>query len=609
MKKFTLLSVVLSLFLLTSGLQAQSIKAMKPNLNQKGEIGIGQLPVNSTVRTKSVLDDPTLMTTRYDMQSNASSENRIHLFPDGTVGAVTTMSHEDSFNDRGTGINFFNGTEWGPPPAARIETTKSGWPSYAPWGPDGEIVVNHHMTAGLYVMTRETKGTGTWNEAILPGPPTAVDISWPRVVTNGPDNMYVHIICLTWVSYQGMDNAFLYYRSLDGGVTWDIQHRIIEGMSSADYLNFGADTYAWAKPIGDTLAFVFGDSWMDLAVMKSYNNGLDWEKTVIWPCPYNLTPITGPIDDFLAPDGTVAVALDKYGKAHVATGLMNNSADDLGNKLWTPQTHGLIYWNEDKPQLPEVLDWDELYNDGTIIGTVADTSVLDPDPAVYAQVAFYYNSMTSQPTICVDDDDYVFVFWSGVTTNTDHDNFFMRHIYGRGSSDYGTSWTTSQLDLTSDVLYTWSECVYPSVSFTSDDYLYIIFQEDDYAGIALLAGSGYQGQTSIGENYIKFLRPSKMDILFPVGTDKKPEQTFRVSQNYPNPVTNFTTISVDLTQTATLNLEVTNLMGQRVETLSKGSCAAGNYSFTINTRGLSPGVYFYTVTCNNEKVTKKMVVE
>ncbi|NQV01592.1 MAG: T9SS type A sorting domain-containing protein [Bacteroidia bacterium] len=617
MKNFTLLSIALGFLVLTGGLQAQvssgareqakNFKVLKPNLNQKGENGIGQMLVNPTVLNKSVLDDPIVMITRYDLQSNASSENRIHLYPDGTVGAVTMMSHTDAFSDRGTGTNLYDGTTWGPQPSERIESSKSGWPSYAPWGPDGEIVVTHHMLDGLFIMTRPTKGTGPWTEAILAGPAGAVDISWPRVVTNGPDNMYVHIIATTYTIYQGLDPyALLYYRSMDGGVTWDIQHRVIEGMTSADYIGFSSDMYGWSQPKGDTIAFAFGDSWRDLAIMKSYNNGLDWEKIVVWPCPYNLWNGGDTTGTFLAPDGTLALALDKYGKAHIASGIMYASGDEAGATYWVPKSDGLIYWNEDMPQLPEVLDWDELYNNGTMIGWVTDTNVFYADDS---QIAYYYNSMTSQPAIAVDDDDFVFVTWSGVTINEDPDSYLLRHIYARGSSDYGTSWTTSILDLTSDFLYTWSECVYASVSWNTDDNLYLVFQEDDYGGVSLNGASGAQGQVAIGQNNIKFLKPSKMDILFPVATDKEQEYAFHVSQNFPNPVTERTTVSVNLTQSGSLALEVTNLMGQRVEALSKGSCTAGNYYFTISTKGLTPGVYFYTVTFNNAKVTKKMIVE
>jgi len=50
-------------------------------------------------------------------------------------------------------------------------------------------------------------------------------------------------------------------------------------------------------------------------------------------------------------------------------------------------------------------------------------------------------------------------------------------------------------------------------------------------------------------------------------------------------------------------------MGQSIMTLSRGTCTTGNYRLEINTQGLTPGIYFYTVTFNKEKITKKLVVE
>ena len=585
-----------------------AFKVPEPVAAQKGTNGIiGQMPVNPYTATKTVLDDPILMITRYDLQSNGSSENRIHLFNDGTVGAVTMMSHLDAFTDRGTGPNFYGGAAWGPQPNARIESSKAGWPSYAPWGPSGEIVVTHHNTAGLFVMTRATKGTGAWNEAILVGPPGAVDISWPRVVTNGPDNLYVHIICLTYVAYQGLTPyALLYYRSLDGGQSWDITHRIIEGMTSADYLGFTADMYAWAMPLGDTLAFAFGDSWSDLAVMKSTDNGDTWVKNVVWPGPYKFWSGGDTTGTFLSPDGTVAVALDQYGIAHVASGIMYSSGDETGAKFWVPKSDGLIYWNETMPQLPEVLDWDSLYNHGNLIGWVTDTNVFY---VANSQIAYYYNSMTSQPTICVDEDDQVFVAWSGVTMNTDPDSYLLRHLYCRGSADYGNSWTTSLVDLTGDFLYSWSECVYPSVSFTSDINLYIVFQEDDYAGVSLNGAQGAQGQVAIGNNNIRFLNPDKNSILTPVGIVQSERPSFTVSQNYPNPSTGKTTVMVALTEPATVSLELDNLMGSVVYRSTGKPYQAGTVRLEIDTHDLAPGIYFCSVTVNGRKISRKMLVE
>lgn len=41
--------------------------------------------------------------------TNSSTENRIYLCPDGTIGATGMMAHLDDFTDRGTGYNYFDG--------------------------------------------------------------------------------------------------------------------------------------------------------------------------------------------------------------------------------------------------------------------------------------------------------------------------------------------------------------------------------------------------------------------------------------------------------------------------------------------------------------------
>ncbi|HET8685841.1 MAG TPA: hypothetical protein VFM18_04170, partial [Methanosarcina sp.] len=296
----------------------KNFKVERPAKPVKEQVGIKS--VNILTENMANWDDPTLMTTLYDKQTNASTQNRMYYYPDGTMAAVSTISHLVDFSDRGTGYNYFDGTSWGPEPTERLESEQTGWPSYSPLGPNGEIIVSHTSASGLKILTRPQKGTGTWTESTLPGPAGAVDISWPRVVTSGPDHNIVHIICLTYVPYQGLESALLYYRSQNGGQTWDINGEILPGMTSADYLGFSADTYSWATPVGNTIAFTVGDSWYDQFLMKSTDNGTTWTKTKIWSSLYNKWVSTGPNDTttvFYCPDGTNAIVLDKDGKAHI----------------------------------------------------------------------------------------------------------------------------------------------------------------------------------------------------------------------------------------------------------------------------------------------------
>ena len=191
--------------------------------------------------------------TYFDLQSNSSSQNRIFLYDDGKIGATFTYGmNYAAFLDRGTGYNFFNGISWNPYPLQRIENDRTGWPSYSPWGINGEINVAHYSstsTGGLAIYGRTTKGSGAWSSNILHGPLTNAELLWPRSTTAGIDNSVLHVIALTMplanggVIYQGQDGALVYSRSANGGQTWDIQNVIIPGMGSAFYTGFQGDTY------------------------------------------------------------------------------------------------------------------------------------------------------------------------------------------------------------------------------------------------------------------------------------------------------------------------------------------------------------------------------
>lgn len=610
MKKFTLLLVAMA-FIVTAMAQTGptftagkfTAKALKNNTAFKGGETVGTKPVNQVVSSKATLEDPSIIVTKYDMQSNASNQNRLYYYGDGTIGATTQFSHTDNFGDRGTGYNYFDGTQWGTPPTARVETTKSGWPSYAPFGANGEIFVSHHMTAGLIVSTRENKGTGAWTQTILPGPAGATDISWPRVVTNGPDHNTIHILCATYVTYQGMENCLLYYRSQDGGQTWDISAHVFPEISSLDYLSVPADDYVWAEPKGDTLCFMVGDSWMDLFIMKSTDNGDNWTKTTVWPCPYNKWDGGDTTGTFWCPDGASAIALDNSGKAHILTGLMRASGDEAGDKYWVPKTDGMLYWNEDMPAWPEVLDPDQLSADGNLIGWVLDTNVFYVDNA---KIAYYFVSMTGHPSITIDEDNYIYAVWDGVTMLEDVDGFLLRHLFGRGYDVVNQEWGDIT-DLTSDLLYTWSECVFPTFSPTSSETrLHLIFQEDEVAGIYQYGSQGFQGQQSTTDNDIIYMNPVK---YFYNGVNDIPgSASFSVLQNYPNPAGDHTSVAVNLNRAGDLSLKVTNTTGQILYLQDKGRVSPGQYGFSIDCRNWAPGVYFYTVQSGNDVITKKMMV-
>ena len=623
MKKMLLLSFALcigiSVFAQYDALMRKKANIVAPMLkNNSIDLPVvGQQPPNSYVSSKNINDDPVTAVTRYDLQSNLTNQKRVYLYPDGTIGAIGTWSTQDaSWTDRGSGYNYFDGTAWQAQPTARVENIRTGWGEYRPFGATGELIIAHQATGPLVMSKRTPKGTGAWTTTTLPALPSNITaLAWPRTVTNGANHTNIHIIALTLPTanggqlYNGMDGAILYSHSLDGGATWSAWAQLA-GMTSSEYTNFSADVYSWAEPHGDTLAFTCGNSWRDQFLMKSTDNGTTWTKTIIYHSLYDLGGISP--NFFYCPDGTMSVALDNQGIAHVVFGLQSDSGDYPTASYYRPYTEGIIYWNEHMPELRQDLNPDSLNAHGQYVGWVKDTNVYYPPAGV--TLAAYYTSLTSNPELVIDKENKVFLLWAGATLLVDPNNFTLRHLFGRDGVITPAGdilWHNDTLiDITSDFIqYNFSECFYPSASPTSDASIYILFQKDDYGGsyVKGLNISGYAGQTSPDDNFFTLIKWTK-----PVWTgvaEKQQQPTISVSQNFPNPVSGNTKINVYLQNGGDLSFKVTDLTGQTLESQVKTNVLPGVSQFVIDGSQFAPGVYFYTVKQGNTEITKKMIIK
>ena len=96
------------------------------------------------------------------------------------------------------------------------------------------------------------------------------------------------------------------------------------------------------------------------------------------------------------------------------------------------------------------------------------------------------------------------------------------------------------------------------------------------------------------------------------GTDRLPH-AYELAQNYPNPFNPTTEIAFSLPKPGNVQLEVYNIMGQRVRTLVNGFMPAGNNRISFDSRSdnglpLSSGVYFYRLAAGTFSQTRKMVL-
>jgi hypothetical protein len=82
-----------------------------------------------------------------------------------------------------------------------------------------------------------------------------------------------------------------------------------------------------------------------------------------------------------------------------------------------------------------------------------------------------------------------------------------------------------------------------------------------------------------------------------------------IGNAYPNPANNTLNVPVSVTKGAGINVSLSNMMGQVLETQTLGNMAAGQSKTAVfNTSALAAGVYLYTVESNGERVTNRVVV-
>ncbi|TSA23145.1 T9SS C-terminal target domain-containing protein [bacterium] len=83
---------------------------------------------------------------------------------------------------------------------------------------------------------------------------------------------------------------------------------------------------------------------------------------------------------------------------------------------------------------------------------------------------------------------------------------------------------------------------------------------------------------------------------------------FALEQNYPNPFNPTTTISYSVPKTSFVELKVYDLLGRTVATLVNSEQAAGTHTVGFDAKGLSSGVYMYTMKAGDFTATKSLVL-
>ncbi|PID27325.1 MAG: hypothetical protein CR982_06135 [Candidatus Cloacimonadota bacterium] len=104
--------------------------------------------------------------------------------------------------------------------------------------------------------------------------------------------------------------------------------------------------------------------------------------------------------------------------------------------------------------------------------------------------------------------------------------------------------------------------------------------------------------------------PTGIPVTMSVGSgiDEIVAKDFTLDQNYPNPFNPETTINFNMNRTGEVEMMVYNSKGEIVKNYASRQLKAGSHSFKFDGSGLNSGVYYYTITVNGIKDTRKMTL-
>ena len=460
--------------------------------------------------------------TTYDLQTNAAMQDRIHNHGGGNLSAVWTYSTSGDIGaaDRGTGYTNFNTTTTAPTqPTARIEDAKTGWPNIDMVN-GKEISMAHNIpNSSLTMIQNGGPGSTSWSQTDL----NTGDQVWNRMGTDG--GSIIHHVSLRAPSglgggvFGGVDGALLYYRSQDGGLTWDISEQFIPGLDASNYSAMGGDSYT--LQVRDSIVAVayWGDM-VPTILAKSTDNGDTWEWTSMVnhgfdydPASANTDQALGPIgisdadgdgvaDTLEATDGAGAMIIDENGMVHVTYGNMRYIDDTPGDDTWSffPVTNGLMYWNEGMGENPAVLIMAALDLDGDQqIGGVSLASGAWTGGE-------YFTSLSGIPHMSLGDDGDIYVAASVYMETIDQGLQNYRHIYITKTTDKGCSWS-QQVDVTPQTgAGGLGECVFASLAAT-DTEVHLVYQRDFEPGLAVRGD-----EDPFGNNEIVYVNIPVADI-------------------------------------------------------------------------------------------------
>lgn len=472
-------------------------------------------PKKSIQNNETIAVGNTVGTTTFDVQTNRSIGKQIYVDIHGTAHIVWTHSHsfDIAAQDRGTGYNTVStdGTV-GNFPNTSLEVYRTGWPNI------GQVLSGNNTGRLVVIAHTAERLSFCWKDPMADWKSTLFEsfginsggVKWSRMAISGKN---IHVIAINQTTENcEMVNSFVYYRSKDGGSTWEVMD-CIDGLNGDNFTKIAGDSYS-IEAKGSSVTIVTGT--FSPTLFKSIDNGDSWEMTRIVKMDDYL--YDGSINQTLAKplvigDQCYETLIDLEGKVHVWYG-RNLIQDKDSTAGWQsfPKNAAIQYWNETMEKPIAIGPTVRFDADGDGLASLDSNSSITNT---------YSGGLVSYPSATIDANGTLYVVYSAVVDGaTNESNNLYRDVFLVKSEDDGQTWI-GPYNVTNNPK---EDAVFASLAKrVLGGKLQIVYQSDSLVGTAVQElGNG--GIHSFISNEIKHVIVDVTDIArYEEALDTKPE--------------------------------------------------------------------------------------
>jgi hypothetical protein len=561
--------------------------------------------------------------TNYDLGSNGAVKSRLINYGNKKVSGAFNYGTGDitaGFADRGSGYNTTDATgKFAAAPKKRIESVRTGFTNLCV-DADGNEYLFAHRGGFQIMMSKKLKGATTWTESNVP---TSIPggVLWSSAAIGGKNGKTIHIIALTAPTgtstngflFNGINGAMVYFRSTDGGATWDKKDVLLPGIDSTRYNYMSGDNYSVTCK-GDKVAIASYGSFYDTEIWISEDNGNKFTRKTVFDFPlpnYHLDDLYEVKDIPKAPsnldslaiqttDGAGTIFIDNNNKVQLIVGNMFVLDDKEDNQAYNYYTlNGFLHWDENKPDSLKFLD---LY---------PDVNGNDSIDVQSTKTGTYFNALTCYPTLAQGADNTLYMAYTAPSENYTNDDksIYYRHVFVVYSKNGGKTWSKPYDIIDDKTLFDTkifdqdlAECTFPYLATNVDNSIHLIYQMDNTPGMHVSHPSTQTIDFEDNEQIYTDIPTARITASKDVVT----ASMFQFGLS-PNPTTNAVNINYTLTESGKVSIRLYDLTGRQIQQTDLGNQNVGvqNHLLSLN---LNAGLYFVQLNVNGKIATQKLVV-